>query len=84
MTTDEKARCYDLINKSKEKQHEPDPFISQNVWLKRLGGVYLLIGLGFIDYGPNVEKVMNVIIVLILITYAVKQVKGFIKSIWKS
>ena len=63
----------------------PDPFISQNVWLKRLGLLILLCGLGVIStHNPLVITIGTVIIILAIVTYVVKQLKDFFKSLWNS
>jgi hypothetical protein len=64
-----------------------DSMLSQNVWLKRLGLLLLICGLFpglVITYGDEINWLGKTIIILIIITFAVKIVKDFIKSIWKS
>jgi hypothetical protein len=61
-------------------EHTPSPFISQNVWLKRLGLLLLISGLGFGTY----PFLTAIVIVLAIVTYFIKQIKGFFKSIWNS
>ena len=60
--------------------HGPDPFISQNVWLKRLGLLILLAGLGFGTY----PLLTTIVIVMTIVTYFMKQIKEFVKNIWVS
>ena len=63
------------------------PFLSQNVWLKRLGLLLLICGLfpGLLAvYGDEINWLGKTIIILVIITFAVKIVKDFIVSIWKS
>ena len=63
----------------------PDPFISQNVWLKRLGLLILLCGLGIISSkSPLVITIGTVVIILAIVTYVIKLLKGFFKSLWNS
>ena len=67
-------------NKDLKPTSTPDPFISQNVWLKRLGLIILVTGLGF-----SVHPVITVlVVVLAVVTYFIKQIKDFFKSIWNS
>ena len=61
-------------------EHTPSPFLSQNVWLKRLGLLILISGLGFGTY----PLITTVVIILAVVTYFIKQIKDFFKSIWNS
>lgn len=61
-------------------EHKPDPFISQNVWLKRLGLIILLTGLG---YSIN-PLITTIVLILAVVTYFIKQIKEFIKNLWVS
>jgi hypothetical protein len=58
----------------------PDPFISQNVWLKRLGLLILLAGLGFGTY----PILTTIVVIMAIVTYFIKQIKEFFKNIWVS
>ena len=69
----------------------PDPFISQNVWLKRLGLFILIIGLfpgffpGLFPESPDiVEKIFRFLLIAAIVTYGIKQLKDVIKSFWNS
>lgn len=61
-------------------EHKPDPFISQNVWLKRLGLIILLTGLGYSIH----PIITTIILILTIVTYVIKQIKDFIKNLWIS
>lgn len=68
-------------------EHTPSPFLSQNVWLKRLGLVLLVIGLFPTLYSKNTELFITILVVVIglaIVTYVVKLIKDFVKSIWNS
>ena len=68
-------------------EHTPSSFLSQNVWLKRLGLVILIIGMFPAFYSKNMgtfEIILFVVIGLAVVTYAIKLIKGFFKSIWNS
>lgn len=70
-----------------EEKKESKSLISQNVWLKRLGLLLLICGLFpglLVTYGDEINWLGTTIIILIIITFAVKIVKSFIKSIWNS
>ena len=67
--------------------HGPDPFISQNVWLKRLGLLILLCGLFpavYIAHKGILVTIGMVVIILAIVTYFIKQLKDFFKSLWNS
>ena len=61
-------------------ERKPDPFISQNVWLKRLGLIILLGGMG---YAVN-PIITTIVITLAIVAYFIKQIKGFFGSLWNS
>lgn len=65
-------------------ESKPSPFLSQNVWLKGLGGIILLVGMGLISPSPLVVTITSIVIILAVVTYGVKLIKGFFKSIWNS
>jgi hypothetical protein len=68
-------------------ESKPSPFLSQNVWLKGVGGIILLIGLFPEFYKSNngtLNFILLTVIFLAVVTYGVKLIKGFFKSIWNS
>ena len=67
-------------NKNISTDHKPDPFISQNIWLKRLGLLILLTGMGY-SVSPTIT---TIVVVLAVVTYFIKQIKDFFKSLWNS
>ena len=74
-------------NKDIKNVHQPDPFISQNVWLKRLGLVILVIAMFPAFYSSNMGVfgiILFVVAGLAVVTYAIKLIKGFFKSLWNS
>lgn len=63
------------------------PFLSQNVWLKRLGLLLLICGLFpslLVEYNDQIHWLGKTLIILVILTYIVKMGKDFIVSIWKS
>lgn len=59
---------------------------SQNVWIKRLGLLILIIGLFpklAITYWDKIELIGKWIIIFIIISYVLFHIKGFLKSIFK-
>jgi hypothetical protein len=76
-----------MEDKNINKVHQPNPFISQNVWLKGIGGIILLLGLFpqiYVGHESFVVKVFKIVIFLAILTYGIKLIKMFFKSIWKS
>ncbi len=71
-------------NKKLKKSNQPDPFISQNVWLKRLGLIILIVGMGLASATPLVKSITIVVVVLAILTYIIKLTKGFFSSLWNS
>jgi uncharacterized membrane protein len=57
-----------------------NPFISQNVWLKRLGLVLLLIGMGFIHMSFLTIVLIIIVIVFATLSHIIKLLKSFLKS----
>lgn len=71
-------------NKKLKNTNQPDPFISQNVWLKRLGLIILVVGMGLASATPEIKLLTGIVIVLAILTYVIKHVKGFFSSLWNS
>lgn len=70
-----------------EEKTKSKSLISQNVWLKRLGLLLLICGLFpglLVAYSDEINWLGTTIIILAIVAFAVKTVKGFIKSIWNS
>jgi uncharacterized membrane protein len=66
---------------------KPSPFLSQNVWLKRLGLIILIAGLFPAFYSEHMGLfgiILFVVIGLAIVTYAIKLIKGFFSSLWNS
>jgi len=63
-----------------------NPWISQNVWLKGVGGMILLIA--FLPVGEGTKKILISVFIFVcimaVITHAVKLIKMFVKSVWNS
>jgi len=71
------------MNNNIENVQKPSSFISQNVWLKGIGGMILLIA--FIpSHKGLLSTILGIVIVMAVITYVVKLFKMFVKSIWNS
>ena len=70
-------------NKDIRNTHQTDPFLSQNVWLKRLGLILLLVGLGIVSKSSMIV-ITTIVIILGVVTYFIKQIKDFFKSLWNS
>jgi hypothetical protein len=73
-----------MAKNKKLKNNQPDPFISQNVWLKRLGFIILLVGMGLAKLTPTLQLITIIVIILAILTYVIKQIKGFFSSLWNS
>lgn len=71
-------------NKKLKNTNQPDPFISQNVWLKRLGLIILVVGMGLVSATPGIKLLIGIVIFLAILTYVIKQIKGFFSSLWNS
>jgi hypothetical protein len=72
-----------MEDKNINKVHQPDPFISQNVWLKGVGGIILLICL-LPTHKGILFTILGIVATLALFTYVVKLIKMFVKNIWNS
>ena len=68
-------------------EHTPSPFLSQNVWLKGLGLLILIVGMYPTLFKENdgIFYILFVVVIgLAIVTYGVKLIKGLFKSIWNS
>ena len=58
-----------------------DPFLTKNVWLKRLGLFILIIGLYPTILSPNeINIIFKILIGFAITAYVIKHIIGFIKS----
>jgi hypothetical protein len=64
-----------------------DPFISQNVWLKRLGLCILIVCMFpslLTNHEFGVVLIFKLVIFFAAVAYLIKLVKGFFKSLFNS
>lgn len=72
--------------KSKETNSE-SPFITKNVWIKRIGLLLLIVSLFpdlFFEYSNEFNEVFKYLLIFAGITYGIKLLKYFLSSIWNS
>jgi hypothetical protein len=77
----------DVKTNKEEKVPFENPFISKNVWLKGIGGIILLLCLFpkiYTGHETFVVLIFKIVVFLAILTYGIKLVKMFFKSIWKS
>lgn len=59
---------------------------TDNVWVKRLGLILLLLGMGVFNFIPYSEVFLIPLIIIVItfavIAYLIKQIRGFLKSFW--
>lgn len=67
-----------------DKNTETPKFFSENVWLKRLGFVILILGMypGIVaEYTVYVDYIIKFVVGAIILSYVLKMVVGFFKSL---
>jgi len=72
-------------SKHVQTEKQPDPFITQNVWIKRLGLFILVIGMFPVIYASHPAAVVLIgttIVVLAVVAYAIKFIRELFKSLW--
>ena len=70
-----------------EEKEKSKGLISQNVWLKRLGLALLVCAMYpsiVTDYRTEFDWTISIILGLVILTFAIKTIKGFFRSIFSS